>query len=61
MVNYVFKSGPAPQPCTAAGDVNCDRQITAGDIIHLVNYVFKGGPPPCNVGDLIAAGLWVCP
>ena len=61
LVNYVFKSGANPLPCAAAGDLNCDGSVTASDIIVLVNFVFKGGTPPCQVGDLIASGIWDCP
>jgi len=46
LVNFVFKSGPAPSPQSAEGDANCDGSISAADIIYLVNYVFKGGPAP---------------
>jgi hypothetical protein len=60
LVNYVFKSGPLPNPCPAAADVNCDGSITAADVIYLVNHVFKGAPAPCNV--CLAFGLgWSCP
>jgi len=45
LVNYVFKSGPAPVPIHI-GDVNSSCAINAGDIIYLVNYVFKGGTQP---------------
>ncbi len=45
LVNYVFKSGPAPDPI-AVGEINGLPPIASGDIIHLVNYVFKGGLPP---------------
>lgn len=45
LVNYVFKSGPAPIPIEA-GDVDCSTAITAADIIGLVNYIFKSGFPP---------------
>jgi hypothetical protein len=61
LVNHIFKGGPEPQPCSAAGDVNCDGTLTSADIIFLVNYVFKSGTPPCEIGDLIAAGTWDCP
>jgi hypothetical protein len=61
LVNYVFKGGLDPMPCEAAGDVNCDGSITSSDIIFLVNYVFKDGTPPCEIGNLIAAGTWDCP
>jgi uncharacterized delta-60 repeat protein len=47
LVNYVFKSGPAP--CVFGhGDVNCDGATTSADIIYMVNFVFKSGPPPCS-------------
>jgi len=48
MVNFIFRSGPAPSPCPAAGDINCDDKWTAADIIYLVNHVFKSGPAPCD-------------
>jgi hypothetical protein len=46
LVNFTFKSGPAPLPIAISGDTNCDSVITASDIIFLVNYVFKGGAAP---------------
>ncbi len=50
LVNYVFKSGPAPKPIES-GDANNDSVITSADIIYLVNYVFKSGPAPvCSSG-----------
>lgn len=45
LVNYVFKSGPPPQP-EMVGDVNGVPPITSADIVYMVAYVFKGGPPP---------------
>jgi serine protease AprX len=47
LVNFVFKSGPAPDPL-ALGEINGVAPITSADIIHLLNYVFKGGPPPAG-------------
>lgn len=47
LVNYVFKSGPAPQPHVKMGDTDCSTMITSADIIYLVNYQGKGGPAPC--------------
>jgi hypothetical protein len=52
LVNYVFKSGMAPQPCPPSGDVNCSSEVTASDVAYLVGYVFLGGAAPCNVCDL---------
>jgi hypothetical protein len=51
-VNFVFKSGPGPQPIVLTSDVNCSGQVTSADIIMLVNYVFKSGPPPCDACTL---------
>ncbi len=47
LVNYVFKSGPAPYRLPE-GDANCDGSTNVGDVILIVNYVFKAGPPPCE-------------
>jgi hypothetical protein len=44
-VNYLFKSGPAPDP-KEAGDSNCDKTVTVADLVFLINYLFKGGPAP---------------
>jgi len=49
LVNFVFKGGVAPKPCTANGDVNCSGTVTSADIITLVNFVFKGGNAPCDI------------
>lgn len=46
ILNYLFKSGPAPCP-KSAGDANCDGTIDLADAIYLLNYLFKGGPAPC--------------
>jgi hypothetical protein len=46
MINYVFKSGPPPEPLDA-GDANCDGALNIGDAVYLINYVFKGGTEPC--------------
>ncbi|MCP4567198.1 MAG: hypothetical protein GY841_06435 [FCB group bacterium] len=45
MINYVFKSGPAPD-CLTEGDANGDCTLNVGDAVYLINYVFKGGDPP---------------
>jgi len=44
-VNYLFASGPAPDPLEA-GDVNCDGTVDVADVTYLINYLFIGGPPP---------------
>ena len=45
LINYVFKSGPAPDPL-CVGDSNGDEAVNVGDAVHMINYVFKSGPPP---------------
>ena len=47
MVNYIFKSGPAPQPYALIADTDCSGDVKAADIIYLVNYTGKSGPEPC--------------
>jgi hypothetical protein len=46
LVNYLYISGPAPEPCLLAGDVNCDGLVNATDVVYLVNYLYIEGPPP---------------
>jgi hypothetical protein len=46
VINYIFKSGPAPSPLQA-GDANCDSHNNVGDAVYLINYIFKSGPHPC--------------
>jgi subtilase family serine protease len=54
LVNYVFKGGTPPLPCSNSGDVNNNGAITSADVISLVNHVFKGAPapsPPTGICD----------
>ena len=46
IINYVFKSGAAPDPLEA-GDANCDGEVNVGDAVYLINFVFNDGPAPC--------------
>jgi hypothetical protein len=50
IINYLFKSGPAPDPMQA-GDVNCDDTVDIIDAVYIVNYLFKGGPSPGDPDD----------
>jgi len=45
LINYLFKSGPAPYPWEA-GDANGDGNVSVADCVYLINYLFKEGPPP---------------
>jgi hypothetical protein len=45
LINYIFKSGPAPRPAAAA-DANGDLETSIADAVYLITYIFKGGPAP---------------
>ncbi len=45
IINFVFKSGPAPDPVDS-GDVNNDGGINIGDAVYLINYIFNAGTAP---------------
>ncbi len=45
LINYVFKSGDAPEPLKA-GDANADCLTNVGDAVYLINFVFKSGDAP---------------
>ncbi len=47
LINYIFKSGPAPEPyCAGDADGVDGTNIDIGDAVYLINYIFKSGPPP---------------
>ncbi|MFH1335947.1 MAG: dockerin type I repeat-containing protein [Candidatus Zixiibacteriota bacterium] len=46
MINYLYKSGPAPLPFPDQGDVNHDKNMDVSDIVFLLNYLFKSGFVP---------------
>jgi hypothetical protein len=50
LINYLFKSGSAPDP-VEAGDCNCDGVVDPADVVYLINYLFKEGPPPGGFGE----------
>jgi serine protease AprX len=47
LLNYLYRSGPAPSPLLL-GDADCDDTVDAADVILLLNYLYKGGPEPCS-------------
>ena len=47
IINYVFKSGPTPDPLCRA-DANGDIAVNVGDAVYIIGYIFKGGPRPQN-------------
>lgn len=50
LINYIYKSGPAP-PHPISADINGpDRVIDIEDVLYLINYLYKSGPEP-HPGD----------
>ncbi len=45
LLNYLYKSGSAPDP-VEAGDANDDGIVDVSDAIYLLNYLYKEGPAP---------------
>lgn len=45
LINYIFKSGPAPQPIQA-GDADGSGDVNIGDAVYLIEYIFRSGPEP---------------
>ena len=44
-INYIYKSGAAPQPVESA-NVNNDEFVNILDVVYLINFLYKGGPEP---------------
>jgi hypothetical protein len=45
LINYVFITGPAPDPL-CMGDADRDGDVDSDDALYLISYLFLGGPPP---------------
>lgn len=49
LIDFFFRSGPAPVPVREAGDWNCDGATNIIDLTKIVDRLFRGGSlPPCN-------------
>jgi hypothetical protein len=49
LINYLYKSGPAPEPVPDVMDVNGDNFLNILDVTYLINFLYKGGAEPtCN-------------
>ena len=46
LVNYIFASGPAPEP-VEAGNADCLGGVDIDDVVYLIAFIFSGGAPPC--------------
>lgn len=50
LINYIFSSGPAPEPMVLAGDADCNDLTNISDAVAIIDFIFNSGsPPPCNV------------
>nr|MBN2278071.1 VCBS repeat-containing protein [candidate division Zixibacteria bacterium] len=45
LINYLYKSGPAPEP-QEAGDANGNGAVNILDVTYLISYLYKSGPEP---------------
>ena len=45
LINFLYKSGPAPEPLESA-DVNHDEFVNILDIVYIINFIYKNGPEP---------------
>ncbi len=45
IINYKYKSGPAPDPIESA-DVNNDLAVNILDVVYLINFKYKSGSEP---------------
>jgi len=45
LINYKYKSGPAPNPLSLA-DVDGVNPVNILDVVHLINFIYKDGPNP---------------
>ncbi len=45
LINYKYKSGPAPDPLSLA-DVDGVTPVNILDVVHLINFIYKDGPNP---------------
>ena len=63
LINYMFLSGPPPQPVLACGDANMDGVAAMQDAIWIINFVFVGGAQPgdCLPGNWEGQGGDCCP
>ncbi len=47
-VDFLFASGPLPEPELVVGDLNCDHRIDITDLTYFVEYLWGGGDIPCG-------------
>ncbi|HWR84263.1 MAG TPA: hypothetical protein VN285_13265 [Candidatus Deferrimicrobium sp.] len=47
-VDFLFNSGPFPQPEIIVGDLDCNFMINVADLTYFVDYMFNHGPIPCG-------------
>ncbi len=48
LIQYIFRSGPQPEPAIYVADVDCTGTVNIADASFLVNYIFGQGDTPCG-------------
>jgi len=47
LIEFIVKSGPAPEGGAGRADCNCDNYINVADIVYYMNYFFGSSNEPC--------------
>ena len=55
IINWLYKSGPAPYAGIETTDVNYDCTVNILDVSYLISYLYRDGPAPNCAPD------WPCP
>ncbi len=48
LIDYIFNSGPQPEPAIYVADVNCTGTVNISDVTFLIDYIFVKGDAPCG-------------
>ncbi len=48
LVDFLFRTGPMPQPEMIVGDLDCNLAVNVADLTYFVDYMFRNGPIPCG-------------
>ena len=46
LLNFLFRSGPAPLLNLCVADADNDKEVSIGDVVYLLNYLFKDAVAP---------------
>jgi len=46
IINWLYKSGPAPEPDIALADADCSGGLNILDAAYIIHYLYESGPEP---------------